>query len=434
MIRPALAALFASLLFTFQAPALAQQPAPISARDAPQAALEQRAEQVVALLNGEIAPEEIFTDGFLASVPPAQFVAISKQLTGQFGPALAVESLDPAQGTQGALAIRMERAVARGSISIDPASDNRINGLLFQSFDPVNDTPTKIEADLRALPGEVSWWFGPLNDGQPVMAGDARRQMPIGSTFKLYVLAALARQVEMGEMAWNDVYALDETRSFPSGTMQDWPLGAPVTLHTLASQMISISDNTATDALIRVLGRERVFEVLVDSGHDEPELNDPFLTTREMFLLKAGPQARLEAYRSGDADLRREILGEIEELNLGAERVEAAFMNGPVALDVEWFASALGLVDLLRMMQDVGDPEAFRIMTINPNAPLPVREKWSYIGYKGGSEPGVLNLTWLLTDKAGRDHALVLSWRNDEANLDATALELIGQRILSLPR
>ena len=64
--------------------------------------------------------------------------------------------------------------------------------------------------------------------------------------------------------------------------------------------------------------------------------------------------------------------------------------------------------------------------------PEPRRKDWSYVGYKGGSEPGVLNLTWLLRDEAGEWRVLSLSWNNPEAPVEAGALELIAQRILSL--
>ncbi|NMB11632.1 MAG: serine hydrolase [Firmicutes bacterium] len=42
--------------------------------------------------------------------------------------------------------------------------------------------------------------------------------------------------------------------SLPSGMLQEWPVGSPITLHTLASLMSSISNNTATNALIDVEG------------------------------------------------------------------------------------------------------------------------------------------------------------------------------------
>lgn len=431
------ASLFAGLIaapaLCLAYPAAAQDSETITARSNEQTALQARAEQVVAVMNGEIAPEDVFTDGFLAAVPPAQLAEISRQLTGQFGAALSVESLDPAGGTRAALAIRMERAIARGGIAIDPTVGDRISELLFQTFDPIDDTAAKIEADLAALPGEVSYYFGPLDGSDPVLARAADRQMALGSTFKLYVLAALASEIADGKRSWDDVVTLN-TRSFPSGMLQDWPENAPVTLHTLASLMISISDNTGTDRLIRLLGRDVVLQVMIDSGHSQPDLNTPFLTTRELFLLKGGDDGLAPAYSAGDAETRLAILGGLESNPASLAQINAAFAGGPLNIDVEWFASAADLLGLFAFMQATADPGAFEIMAINPSMADNARENWAYAGYKGGSEPGVLNLTWLLTDHDGRDHALVLTWNNPQASLDQTALELIAQRMLLLPR
>ncbi|MEM7778898.1 MAG: serine hydrolase [Pseudomonadota bacterium] len=396
--------------------------------------LQTRADQVIQILNGE-APPDIFTDGFVAAVPPAQMEAISAQLVGQFGRALAVESLEPLAGNRAALAIRMERAIARGSIGIDPGADNRVGELLLRTFEPIDDSASQIEADLAMLPGKVSWWFGPIDqDSAPIMASEWTEQTPLGSTFKLYVLATLAREVAEGERAWDDVVTLSETRSFPSGVMQNWPSGAPVRLQTLATLMISISDNTATDALIDILGRDAVFQTLVESGHSQPELNDPFLKTREMFLLKAGPEERLAAYQTADSEAREDILDALEDTPVSDTTVFAAFSGGPIAIDVEWFANADDLTALMRFMRETADPEAFEIMAINSLMTATASANWAYAGYKGGSEPGVLNLTWLLTDDGGRDFALVLSWSNEAANIDEMTMTLIAQRILSLPR
>ena len=75
----------------------------------------------------------------------------------------------------------------------------------------------------------------------------------IGSAFKLYVLAELVRAVNDGERQWADVVALDsDVMSGPSGVLQGWPTGTPMTLQTLATLMIYISDNTATYNLVRV--------------------------------------------------------------------------------------------------------------------------------------------------------------------------------------
>src|SRR5690606_39753601 len=44
--------------------------------------------------------------------------------------------------------------------------------------------------------------------------------------------------------------------SLPTGILQEWPVGTPMTIQSLATLMISISDNTATDVLLRVAGRD----------------------------------------------------------------------------------------------------------------------------------------------------------------------------------
>lgn len=428
-------ALLAAPAMVFVAPLAAQETEPATVQSSEETALEMRAQQVIAVLNGELDPQEVFSAAFLRAVPPAQLAAIRAQFTSQFGKVIAVESLDPPDGTRAELAIRMEKAIARGGIAIDPGDENRVTELLFQTFDAIDDNPAKIEAELAALPGDVSWWFGPLDGSTPAaLSSGSRIQMPLGSTFKLYVLAALARDVAQGKRAWGDVVTLAETRSFPSGTMQDWPDGAAVTLETLASLMISISDNTATDTLIDVLGRDAVYRAVADSGHADAALNNPFMKTRDMFLLKAGPDGRLATYQNSDADVRQQILDGIDDPALPISQVQAAFSGAPIALDVEWFASARDLAALMRFMRKTADPRAFEIMAISPNLPDNARGNWAYAGYKGGSEPGVLNLTWLLTDQQGRDHALVLSWRNDKTSVDQNALELLAQRILALPR
>lgn len=303
--------------------------------------------------------------------------------------------------------------------------------MLFQTFEPIDDSAQKISADLDKLPGTSAAWFGPL-DGTPVFSrGNTAQEFAIGSTFKLYVLTALAHAVGDGKLAWDQVVPLT-ARSFPSGQMQDWPDGAPVTLHTLATMMISISDNTAADQLIDVVGRDAVAHEVVASGHAEPARTLPFLKTRELFALKATGQA--ESYAAADEEKQAAMLAALDSGSVATDQVAAMFAGGkPVAIGgVEWFASMADERGLLRTISTLPDPTARQIMAVNTALPAAQRSKWAYIGYKGGSEPGVLNLTWLLQDKAGAWYMLALSWNNPAAEVDTSTLLLIAQRILAL--
>lgn len=417
---------------TAQAQAQAQEP---PAAAAGQYAIEARADEVVALLNGKVAPEDVFSKGFQAAVPAAQIKVLSANLTAQFGPAVEATLLEPRAGTRAALEIRFERGLAKGDIGIDPAEDNRVSLLLFTSVDSLSvagDTPEKIAADLAALPGSVNAWFGPLDGSAPVISIGADMPLALGSSFKLYVLAALAEDVKAGRRKWSDVVLLTE-KSYPSGQLQDWPKGVPVTLYTLASLMIAISDNTATDQLIDVLGKDRIVKLMKDSGNSDPGANDPLLTTRELFLLKASDDETIAAWRSGMAAPMAAVASALSFEDPSLDQINAAFANGPKALDIEWFASPTDLAKLMAHMRRTADPAAFDIMAINPSTTPSIKANWDYIGYKGGSEPGVMNLTWLLRDKAGRDHVLTLGWNNSAAVLDEGKLSAIAQRILLLP-
>jgi beta-lactamase class A len=412
------------------------QPEATAPRPAEPSPLEARSLQVVELLNGDARPEEIFTARFRAAVPDAQVTALSASLTAQFGRALEVGLLAPREGARAALEIRFERGIAKGGIALDPADNNRVSELRFTAVEPLpvsGDTPEKIATDLSVLPGSVNAWFGPLG-GAPVLSLAGDTPLALGSTFKLYVLAALAEDVKAGRRKWTDVVPLTE-KSYPSGQLQNWPKGAPVTLHTLASLMISISDNTATDQLIAVLGPQRILKLMKDSGHSNPDANDPFLTTKQLFVLKASDAETIMDWRSGDT-AKQAIIAVVQAANEDPplDQINAAFAGGPKALDIEWFASPADLAKLFAHMRKTADPKAFEILAINPSATDAIKASWQYVGYKGGSEPGVLNLTWLLTDKAGRDWVLTLGWNNPAAVVDEGRLEGLAQRILLLPR
>jgi hypothetical protein len=45
---------------------------------------------------------------------------------------------------------------------------------------------------------------------------------------------------------------------------------------------------------------------------------------------------------------------------------------------------------------------------------------WAYAGFKGGSEPGVLNGTFLLRSRSGKWYALSAGWNDPEKEVDKT--------------
>jgi len=70
------------------------------------------------------------------------------------------------------------------------------------------------------------------------------------------------------------------------------------------------------------------------------------------------------------------------------------------------------------------------ILAINPMLGEGMAGDWAYGGYKGGSEPGVLNLSWLLQDKAGEWYAVSASWNDPAHTLDESRLIALGHRLI----
>ena len=414
--------------------ALASAGTPAAAQ--PSAELVASGDRLIALLRGETQPAELFTATFLQQVPAAQVTAITDQLRAQYGAVQQVERIEAQSATAGVAYVAYERATLRFSLAIEPVPPYRVQQLLVVGSDLRGDTLARVTDEFRALPGRASLAIARLGDGAPAPAAshEAGRPMAIGSTFKLFILAELARSIGAGERRWSDVVSLDR-RSLPSGIMQDWPAGAPVTLHTLAALMISRSDNTATDILLHVVGRESVERLMPALGVRAAERNRPFLSTLEMFALKTAPDALLRAWLSGSEAERRRIttrdLAAASAASIDATRLVAA----PTRIEtLEWFASTEDLVRTMDWLRRNGDDETLAILSISPGVGGVNRQDFLYLGYKGGSEPGVINLTWLVRSRGGEWFAVSGTWNDPAAPVDEARFVALMQRALNLVR
>ncbi len=405
---------------------------PASAQGSP-GPLEERAEQVLAMLGGESDPSRMFSANFLAQVPVSQLQAISRQLTDQYGAPKSVR-VEPKGPNAGILHIETERGLITMNLSIASEPPHPIEGLVVTGVELRGDSLEAVTGEIGALPGETALAIVRLGDSNALAAHQPDRALAIGSAFKLYVLAELSRQVQAGERHWNDIVSLDE-RSLPSGMLQNWPKGAPVTLHSLASLMISISDNTATDQLISVLGRRNVEQMMDRIGVASADRNRPFLTTREVFALKTADPEAQSAYLEADEAERRRLL-ETRYSAVDPAAIDGSrFGAGPLAIDtLEWFVSPSDLVRTMDWFRRSGDDAARSILAISPGGPASLRQDFDYIGFKGGSEPGVINLTWLVRNRAGQWHAVTGSWNNTAAPVDEERFTGLMQRALMLLR
>lgn len=399
-------------------------------------AFTQRAEDLVAFFRGEADPEALFSADFLAQVPVEQLNAVTEQLRAQHGEAVRIAGIQPRSAHAGTVLLETERAVLRMNMTVDPEQPHRIVGLLVTGAEARNDDLASIAAELAQLPGQTSFAAARLGSGQPeiIAAHAAGQALAIGSAFKLFILAELSRQVQADQHAWEDVVRIDR-RSLPSGILQDWPEGSPVTIHTLAGLMISRSDNTATDMLLHLVGRENVERMMATLGVSAAARNRPFLTTLELFALKSAPEEVLETWWTGDEAARRRLLAE----RISAIRPDQVDLtrltSAPNNIDLlEWFASAEDLVRVMDWLRTRGDETSRGILAINSGLGETDPGGPAYVGYKGGSEPGVMNMTYLVRSPSGAWHAVAGTWNNPEAAVDqARFAALMRRAVLLLP-
>ncbi len=96
---------------------------------------------------------------------------------------------------------------------------------------------------------------------------DGDTPYPTASVFKIPVMVEAFRRIGQGEFSLDDRWELAETdKSTGSGVLVRLAPGLRPTVRDLVTLMIIISDNTATDILVRRLGAERISSTMRDLG------------------------------------------------------------------------------------------------------------------------------------------------------------------------
>jgi len=310
-----------------------------------------------------------------------------------------------------------------------------INGFFIAPPQKQTASLDEIVNDVKGLGGSSSIQVENQTTGQVVASYNSTKPLPIGSTFKLYVLGTLCDRITKGKSKWTDVVYLDSSKySLPSGELQKWPHGSPVTLHTLAALMISKSDNTATDALLNYLGKYAVEQFQQVMGNTSYKMNIPFLSTYEMFRLKfGGIRDKANSFAKADSTERRRIL---KHVVWNVKRSNLNFEAEPFLPDsIEWFSSTQDLCEAMNWFRTNAEAPAVKtameIMGINPGTEINT-DKWKVVCYKGGSETGVLNLIYLLKHKNGNWFAISASWTKQDSSVETLTLMSAVTRAIQL--
>ena len=297
------------------------------------------------------------------------------------------------------------------------------------------------EFDSAAMPlaEKVSFLAAEITDGhcEPVHDLNADRTAAIASSFKLYILGELGHQIRRGSFRsnvpgdprlgpWEQPVAIEARyKSVPHGDLLFVPDGTVFTVRYLAEQMIQRSDNTATDHLLYLVGRRHVERRMAEMGHHDPSLNVPLFSTRELAVIKQlYTDAELQTYLDAPTRERRLILR--HETRGHEELRDLPGPTVPVRIDtVEYFANRFDMCRALLALYELGQDPRLRpvleILTLEDQIGID-REHFPYVGFKGGSELGVLAGNWLLERDDGRRFTMTVAFNDTGQALDLGAV------------
>ncbi|MDD3866690.1 MAG: serine hydrolase [Eubacteriales bacterium] len=143
----------------------------------------------------------------------------------------------------------------------DPYADLRAANQIEASPDPDIQRLLALTLDqLGSLTGQIGLVFEELDSGRYFTIND-QRQFRSASTAKLFVVMALYEEIAAGRLA------IDQTMTYTqadyeggSGILQEMDLSQSYSLGTLADYAIRYSDNIAFHMIIRIVGRDRVYD------------------------------------------------------------------------------------------------------------------------------------------------------------------------------
>jgi beta-lactamase class A len=262
-----------------------------------------------------------------------------------------------------------------------------------------------IDAELTKSGARYSYQVSKVTDGRcsTVAGANTDLSLPLASIFKLYVLLAVADAVKAGTVSWNDSLTITEqAKAVGSAGFEELPPGAQVSVRTAAQQMISASDNMATDLLIARLGPGAVERALVAAGHHDPASMTPFPTMHELFSVGWGEPDLREQWKQASPQGRAELL---QQTNSRPYQPDPLRTHTPASSDgVEWYGSAADICRVHAALQNAAVDKAApvkQILAAVPGIDLD-KTKWSYIAAKAGNLPGDLTFSWYAVDHTGQ--------------------------------
>lgn len=360
-----------------------------------------RAKQTIDMLNSEWP---IGTVGVRTLAAPEQVNGVTSAMGNLWlDRPITVAGIDIGAG-QATLHVLTSYGVAQ-DISLRTNDAGLVDRFEVSLEEPQINTWQDVDTELSKTGARYSYQVSKVNDGRctTVAGTNVDLSLPLASIFKLYVLLAVAEAVKAGTLEWTDPLTITkEAKAVGSAGLQELAPGAQVSVRKAAQEMISASDNMATDLLIARLGPGAVERALVTAGHHDPASMTPFPTMHELFSIGWGQPDLREQWKQASPQVRAQLL---EQTNSRPFQPDPVRTGTPASeYGAEWYGSASDICRVHAALQAAAVGEAAPVREILSAVPgISLDEsKFPYIGAKGGNLPGDLTFSWYAVDRTGQ--------------------------------
>lgn len=134
-------------------------------------------------------------------------------------------------------------------------------------------TREEILSELDKIPGKKSFFYKNLVTKETIAINEELPMMA-ASVIKIPIMVETFRQIKSGKLQKEQEYILREEDKKPScGCLNRMHAGIALTIEDLYNLMIILSDNSATNILIRLLGMEQINRSMKMMGYQQIALN-----------------------------------------------------------------------------------------------------------------------------------------------------------------
>lgn len=313
--------------------------------------------------------------------------------------------------------------------------------------DDMNLTLEEAADEFLTLGTENGLFVGYIDDNgvcQSIIERSGSAPRALGSIFKMWVLGGVASDIEGGLINRADLVPLVASERAAGGSINNVPLGTNFTVQQMATLMMGISDNTATDHMHELVGRELIGNIVQLYGAANPNLLLPFLSISEQFhVFTRFDLPTANSYVFGSEAFQNQFLIDSIIPQGPSFPVNFPFFHDSLLTDGTWQASPVDICQTLAGLRATDSTnEAFTLVNeaMGAQAAQPgIRNVWDRVWYKGGSlESGatglhVLTNAWFLENSGEFPPLVVVALANNpNGGIDIFQVQSITSRIVEL--